>query len=499
MRVSFIEYFLDTCTKYPNNVAVSDSNKEITFDSLRKRVLSFSEYLTKINPKLGIVAVLLPKSIEAVAADLAVTASGGAFTNIDINLPEKRLFATLENIHPDIIITLSRMTEKLEDFGKTIDIEELIAADTVANYCAPIIIDTDPFCIINTSGSTGVPKAVVLNHRSFVDFCQWSMETFEFSEKTIMGSLSPTVFDIFVFELCMMCIVGAKIVLLDSKLAILPGKLLRQIKDSNVDFIFWVPTIMVNIANSNLLSKELPDKLKLIWFAGEVFPTKQFNYWKKFIPEAIFVNMYGPIEITLDCTYYMVDREFSDDEPLPIGKPCRNTDILILNSKDEECKPGEDGELCVRGSSLAMGYYNNPEKTAEVFVQNPLNGKYPETIYRTGDIVSKDENGLIYIKGRKDHIIKHLGYRIDLSEIEHVLVNTLKIVDNCCVIYNKVNKNMFLFYEGRMIVDINAAKREVTRVLPKYMIPQNWIYVESLPMNTNGKIDRNLLEKSLEV
>ena len=148
---------------------------------------------------------------------------------------------------------------------------------------------------------------------------------------------------------------------------------------------------MVNIANMDLLTKiQLPD-LKTIWFAGEVFPTKQFKYWKNNLQETKFVNLYGPIEITLDCTFYIVEKELQDNESIPIGYACKNTDVLILNEFDQVAKPNEDGELCVRGTSLAMGYYNNPEKTAMAFVQNPLNKSYPETIYRTGDIVFKND------------------------------------------------------------------------------------------------------------
>jgi acyl-coenzyme A synthetase/AMP-(fatty) acid ligase len=273
-------------------------------------------------------------------------------------------------------------------------------------------------------------------------------------------------------------------------LAAFPADLLKIMQQKQISFIFWVPTIMVNIANMDLLTKiSLPD-LKTVWFAGEVFPTKQFNYWKKQLPSARFVNLYGPIEITLDCTYFIIEREIRDDEPIPIGFPCRNTDILILNEQNISAGINEEGELCVRGSSLAMGYYNNPEKTTAAFVQNPLNTSYPEIIYRTGDQVLMNDNGEIIFKGRKDTLVKHLGYRIELGEIEHVIINTLKLVENGCVVYDFKCKEIKLFYEAKNDIPVVELRKAISSVLPKYMIPNSFIRMDKLPINQNGKIDR---------
>jgi acyl-coenzyme A synthetase/AMP-(fatty) acid ligase len=200
--------------------------------------------------------------------------------------------------------------------------------------------------------------------------------------------------------------------------------------------------------------------------------------------------MYGPIEITLDCTHYIVDREIADDEPIPIVYAMRNTDILILNEENKLCNIGEEGELCVRGSSLAMGYYNNPEKTAAAFTQNPLNTAYPELIYRTGDIAAVNERGEIMFKGRKDTLIKHSGYRIELGEIEHVIINTLKIVENGCCIYDHGKKEIVFCYESKERLAVAEMKKRIGIELPRYMIPTRFVELGELPRNTNGKIDR---------
>jgi non-ribosomal peptide synthetase component F len=264
-----------------------------------------------------------------------------------------------------------------------------------------------------------------------------------------------------------------------------------------VSFLFWVPSIMVNISNQELLDKILLPDIKKVLFAGEVFPTKHLNRWRRALPQAKFVNLYGPIEIHVDCTYFVLDRDLDDDEPLPIGLPCRNTEILILNEKNARCETEEQGELCIRGSSLALGYWNDPEKTAAAFVQNPLNTRYPELIYRTGDIGYCSERGEIYFVGRKDFQIKHMGYRIELSEIEHRVLCIAGIA-NACVLYNREKKEIVLFFEskGEQVTSV-AIRKELSVIFPKYMLPTAFYPMQELPRNPNGKIDRNGLLSTL--
>ena len=208
------------------------------------------------------------------------------------------------------------------------------------------------------------------------------------------------------------------------------------------------------------------------------------------LPNVRFANLYGPIEITLDCIYYIVDHQLDDSEPIPTGYPCRNTDILILTPDDKLAKANEEGEICVRGSSLAMGYYNNPEKTSAAFVQNPLNTAYPELIYRTGDMAIVDDRGLIMFKGRRDTLVKHQGYRIELGEIEHIIVNKLQLVKNGCIIYNHGEKQIIFVYESKDSITPMEFRQQISKELPKYMLPTKFIKLAELPRNTNGKIDR---------
>ena len=507
MKINLIELFEETVKRYPQKIAVIDKDREIVFSALHQQSLRLASRLISMgiaqNKPVG---VFLDKSIESVYANLGILYAGDFYMNLDIKTPAERIRNIIQLVEPAAIISTTRQIKPIEGIiPSTTQVILLDEADETADVDATAIlrrlstiIDTDPSCIINTSGSTGTPKGVVLNHKSFFDFIEWAIDTFHFGDDLVMGSLSPIVFDIYSFELCMLMAKASTLVVLPAHLAAFPAKILEVLEQHKVNFLFWVPTIMVNIANMDLLSAFKLESLKTVWFAGEVFPTKQYNYWHHHLPQTTFANLYGPIEITLDCTYYIINKEIPDEEPLPIGYPCRNTDILVLDDEDRLVKEANvEGELCVRGTSLAMGYYNNPEKTAAAFVQNPLNKAYPEVIYRTGDIVCYSEEGLIMFKGRKDNIVKHQGYRTDLGEIEHVIINTLKLVKNGCIVYNQAEKQITLFYEAEEEVPVTEFRLSIGKVLPKYMIPTAYHRLEQLQRNANGKIDRLFYKKQV--
>lgn len=500
MKINLIEFFRETVKGDPEKTAVVDGKATITFAGLDERSNRLAGFLSQLmkGDSRKPVAVFMPKRIGAVVADVAILKSGNAFMNLDVKTPGERISNILELIKPVAIVTDSKSRASVEKISGDIPLIDVdgefpdVDAKDIENLTSHLI-DTDLCCIINTSGSTGTPKGVALNHLNFIDFLYRSQEAFNLSKNEIIGSLSPIVFDIFVFELFEMMMNSATLVLLPANLSAFPAAILKIMREQHVTFIFWVPTIMVNIANMGLLGEGCLPDLKLVWFAGEVFPTKQFNIWRHSLPNVKFANLYGPIETSLDSIFYIVEREIPDNEPIPIGYAYRNTDILLLDADNKDVKDQQnvEGEICVRGSSVAMGYYNNPQKTAEAFVLNPLNTHYPEIIYRTGDIAAANSLGEIMFRGRKDTLIKHQGYRIELAEIEHVIVNTMHLVKNGCVIYHTANKEITFVYENDEELTSAEFRKALTTMLPKYMIPT--VYhkePEGLRRNANGKIDR---------
>lgn len=509
MRYNFYNEFAKTVKNNQEKVAVYDGDVSVTFSQLAKRELKLASCINAINGgKIKTpVGIFLPKCVDLIAADIGIIHSGNFYMNLDVKYPEERLRNIFKIVQPSCIVTSTKYKSIMEAVDPNMP---LVIVDEVTDNSIEkgfddelakrleLMIDTDPLCIINTSGSTGTPKGVVLNHRSFYDFLDCSVETWGLGDNEVLSSLSPAIFDIYSYELTLLIAKSATIVVIPENYAMFPVKILELLQKHSATYLFWVPTIMVNIANMGLLDKMDIPSLKHIWFAGEVFPTKQFNVWfRKFKNQARFVNLYGPIEITLDCTWFEITKEYDENKPLPIGYACKNTEILILNENNELVGKNEEGEICVRGTGLAMGYYNNPEKTAAAFVQNPLNHSYPELIYRTGDVGLINDDGEIIFKGRKDTLIKHSGYRIELSEIEHIIMNKLKLVKNCCVVYNWSKKEITLIYENDTELDIATLRKQIAADLPKYMIPTAYVYMKELPRGGTGKIDRALLNKQV--
>ena len=500
MQINAIEYFeKGALIKCKDKVTVIDQGGSHTFEQLGRYAKNCAALIIKKSPAIRRpVPVFLPKGAQNVVADLGALYSGNGYANLDIKSPPQRLKGMLQNLGADVIITSRQHVAALKALEiseeKFVFIEDAMVAESLHDNALLLkrleaIIDTDPYCFIHTSGSTGIPKGVALNHRCTIDFVDWAFERLGLDGSEVMGSLAPIYFDAYTLEFCMCIAKGSTWVVVPEQHATFPVKLVDWLAANPINFIFWVPTIMVNIANQDLLAKVKLDRIKKVFFIGEVFPTKHLNYWRRHLPGAMFVNLYGPIEITVACTYFIVDREMADDDKLPVGFPCKNTEILILNDQNQLCKVDEPGEICVRGSSLALGYWNNAERTAKGFVQNPLNPHYPELIYRTGDSGFWNAAGEIMFLGRKDFQIKHLGYRIELGEIEHAVLQ-VDGIRNSCVVYNQNKKEITLFYECDVDVTPATFREKLSSTLPKYMLPTVYNRMDQMPRNPNGKIDR---------
>lgn len=497
MIKNIVDYLDITESRCGKKVAYIDENSSITFSELKKAALSIATALIGQISIGGPVVVYMNKSVEVIEAFMGVAYAGGFYVPIDVTMPWERVKLILDTLKASVVIT--RKTDVLPlEIGKmctVLYIEEMCAgeADEVAiSERQRKVIDTDPAYAIFTSGSTGIPKGVLVSHRSVINFTEWWCETFEFTSEEVFANQTPFYFDASVKDIYATLRCGATMYIVPKKLFSLPKKLVRFLIDNKITTIDWVPSALCMLVNFKALDNEKPESLKKVMFLGEVMPTKQFNMWRSAMPEVKYANLYGPTEATGDCTYYKIEREFADNEPIPIGEPCNNTDVFLLDENRLVTEKETCGEICVRGCSLALGYYGDYKKTEEVFTTNPLQNEYYERIYHTGDIGKYNRYGELVFVSRKDSQIKHMGHRIELGEIE-TAISAIDSIRRACCLYDHKTQRIIVVYEGD--VEITELGIELKGKLPQYMFPNVYKKIDKMPINLNGKIDRAYLKE----
>lgn len=498
MIINVLEYLEESAGKYPDKAAFVDSDKELTFGQLHYDAQAAGTTLLSLNVTHRPVVVLMEKSADNIGAFMGILYSGNFYCPIDTAMPIERLKIIMKTLEPVAILTDKENEDKI--MRMDLELPYFIYHDIISGEIDQAgldgirkgLVDTDPAYVLFTSGSTGIPKGVLISHKSIIDFTDWMTRKFDITYKDNFGNQSPFYFDLSIGDLYCTLKNGCTNFIIPKKLFVFPVKLIEYLNEKEINIIFWIPSALCIVANLKALNIVKPKYLDRVLFCGEVMPNKQLNVWRKALPKVKFVNLYGPCEAVDACTYYVVDRDFADDESLPIGIPCENTEIIVLNDADQLVTGDETGELCIKGSSLALGYYNNFEKTEAAFVQNPLNKSYPEKIYRTGDLVKYNQYGELIYVSRKDYQIKYMGYRIELGEIE-VAAGGIEGIETCACIYDDEKQKIVFFYKGAIYKD-DVLEEAFGKKIPEYMIPNVNIWVKEFPYNANGKIDRKRLK-----
>ena len=500
-QTNVLEYLEHTVKRLPDKVAYSNESEGLTFAEVYHDSRAIGSYLNSKGYYGEPVVVFMKKHPKAIAAFYGCVYGGNYYVPIDEEMPRFRIDLIFDNLRPKVMIC----DESTQEMAKTFDFDgELLIYDEVSQ--SPINedalaqirdkqLDTDPIYIVFTSGSTGVPKGVVACHRSVIDYIENLSEVLEFNEDTRFANQTPLYFDACLKELYPTLKFGASTVIVPKSLFMFPVKLVEFLNEHKINTVCWVVSALTMISSFKTFDKVVPEYLHTVAFGSEVFPIKQFKIWKETLPNAKFTNLYGPTETTGMCCYYKVNRDFELDEVMPVGRPFHNTEIILLNDENKRAAQGEVGEICVRGTSLTLGYYHNFEKTNEVFVQNPLNDRYPELIYRTGDLGKFNEFGELVFVSRKDYQIKHMGHRIELGEIE-VNVNMMEGISTSCCVYDKEKEKIVLYYVGDLEVkDVVSILKDK---LPRYMIPNKVERLDQMPLTANGKIDRVFLKNKYQ-
>jgi amino acid adenylation domain-containing protein len=501
VQKSVLEFLEAAVSAVPDKIIFADPKTELTyaeFSDQAKRV--GSELIRQTGgSRRRPVAVLVDRSVAPLAAFFGTVYSGNFYVPIDRRMPPERVRVILETLQAETMIAEhkdERFLSALQYQGRILYLEELLdgpADQQALDLVAQGRLDTDPVYATFTSGSTGVPKGVLVCHRSVIDLVDQFHEELGLDENSVHGNQAPYDFDGSVKDIYSTIRNHATMYVIPQMMFSFPAKLIEYLNAKKINTIIWAASALRIVENLKGFASEHPRYLTNIMFTGEALPVKVLNYWKQYLPDAQYINLYGPTEITCNCTYYRVDREFAEDEALPIGVPFRNTGIFLLDGDKEVTMPESQGEICVRGSCLALGYYNNPDKTSEAFCQNPLNTAYPERIYRTGDIGKYDAQGRLYFISRKDAQIKHMGHRIELGEIE-VAVNALDFVEAGVCMFD--GQDIFLCYQAE-----TSCEKEILRALgkklPPYMFPTKLVWYEKLPLNSHNKIDRVRLRQEV--
>ncbi|MFZ4435679.1 MAG: amino acid adenylation domain-containing protein [Flavobacterium psychrophilum] len=501
MVINVLEYLENSAKSMPQKNAFVDEYSSISYVNLLSRAKKIGAAL--INKTEGDirkpVVVFVDRNIESIVAFMGVAYSGNFYVPIDIQMPKLRVELILNTLQPSAMVVTPLSKNFSYDVAPhlvAVDYEEAEKQEINEESLYKIrrkITDRDPIYATFTSGSTGIPKGVITCHQSVIDMTEALVETFDFDQHHIFGNQNPFYFDASIKDIYSSLKCGATMYVLPKSYFMMLGKLVSYINEHKIDTIMWSASAIALLANAQAFEDEQPTILKKVMFSGEVMHNRVLNYWRRNLPKTQFVNLYGPTEITSVCTYYKIEKSFADDEVLPIGVAFRNCEVLIFNENNESVKDGESGELCVKGCCLALGYYNNPEKTSAAFCQNPLNPHFPELIYRTGDLARFNEHGDVMFMSRKDNQVKHMGQRVELGEIE-ILLNAMDRVDASICFYDHDAQKIISIYKGKG-VDSKYIYGELKDKVSKFMFPNVLIALDQLPYNLNGKIDRTLLKE----
>lgn len=528
MRILLQHWVTDQAERRPEATALVMEQERLSYGQLEESTNRLARILKASGCQKGDrVCLLMPKSPAAIVGVVGILKADCIYVPLDTSSPATRVAHMIAACEPRSILAADPVTPLLDEllleyeFRKSISIgwmdlgrssgehfQSAFSRADLPNYSGrPLSYQNtrdDAAYILFTSGSTGIPKGVVITHANVIHFVEWAIRYFGISPSDRLSGHTPLYFDLSTFDIFGTFATGAQLHLVPPELNLLPTKLADFIRTSELTQWFSVPSALTYMAKFDVVQfNDFPVLKRLLW-CGEVLPTPVLSYLMKRLPHITFTNLYGPTEATIASSYYTVPQCPEDETAIiPIGTACEGEELLVLNDKLQPVQSGEVGDLYIRGVGLSSGYWRDPEKTNAVFLPNPHSADSFDRIYKTGDLAKRGDDGLVYFLGRADSQIKSRGYRIELGEIETAL-NAMSCLQECAVVAISTTG-----FEGATIccayvpvpgVEVTpiALRKELSKILPPYMLPSHWRALDRLPKNTNGKIDRRQLKENFQ-
>jgi amino acid adenylation domain-containing protein len=498
----------------PSKIAATDGKDVISYHDLEVSSNRLAHCLIDQGvSKQDRVVFCLQRSVNCLTAIFSILKADAVYVPVDHKTPDERLKSIIADCNPRAIIcdisTLSKITQCTKDSDRTLislsnqngyfeDFPNILFGEQICKYdeSQPEYHnnDSDVAYILYTSGSTGKPKGVMISHSNINSYIDWAVEYFQINEHDNILGTAPFHFDMSTFDIYCALKTGATLCIAKENLLLFPEMLMRLMEQEKVTIWKGISSLLMYLERAGVLEQGRLPTLKKVLFGGEALPTKYLVKWMETYPEKRFYNAYGPTEATGISLCYSVDEIPKDTKGrIPIGTPCKDTEVFLLNEDNTETEPGEVGELCISGLCLSKGYLNDQEKTEKAFVPYPFNSDSGKKIYRTGDLVKLRSDGNYEFIDRKDSQVKYMGYRIELCDIEHSMVSINDVKDAVVLLMQSEHKGLtelIAFYEIEK--DISASKliSEVESYLPHYMLPKQFIKVDCIPRNDRGKICR---------
>ncbi len=501
-----IEYLRNAVLRYPDRIALADEKEKISYRELWDLSLRIGRFVAQQGIEGEPVGVWAARDIYTPALFFGILCSGNYYVPIDPEQPKEKQEKIAGDFGMRFLLARDREGVKAGFAGICHDLTEMEqkGRDT-ADWDFGNAKGGDrerPMYMIYTSGSTGIPKGVLKTHAAMIDFVEAFVKTFSFGGHEIIGNQTPFFFDASAKDLYLSLRIGATLEILPTALFSFPVRLIAYMNERKVSVISWVPSALGIVTQMHTFTEVKPSTLKTVFFVGEVFPVRQLNRWREALPDVKYVNLYGSSEIAGVACHYEINREevLGEQDPLPIGKPFPNCRIVLLAEGKPVREKNVCGEIYIASGALAREYFRDPQKTAYSFPVLDLDGNGGKRYLKTGDMAHYDARGNLVFDTRMDFQIKHMGHRIELGEIEAAALS-LRQVEKCGCVYDGEKDRIWLFCE--LAAGVQASGREIQSLLKgkvsSYMLPGRVVVLDSIPVNANGKTDRQKLKSMVTV